>query len=211
MMSHEVNNSVGATSSLLHSCLNYTPLLPEEHRTDLETALRVVITRTEQLGGLMRSFAEVVRLPEPQPQPCDVEALLRRVALLMRGECEARRVSWRWEVEEPLGLVPMDAAQMEQVFVNVVKNAAEAIAADGTITARLGRRGARPFVAIEDTSAVITPEARAQLFTPFFSTKEKGQGIGLMLIQQVLGQHRFEYALESTPGGPTRFTVLFSQ
>jgi signal transduction histidine kinase len=169
----------------------------------------VVITRTEQLGALMRSFAEVVRLPEPRLQPCDVEELLRRVAVLMRAECERRGVTWRWQVEEPLGQIAMDAAQMEQVFVNVVKNAAEAIGEDGTITARLGRRGSRPYVAIEDTGGGIAPDARARLFTPFFSTKEKGQGIGLMLIQQILGQHRFEYALESAPGEPTRFTVLF--
>jgi two-component system, NtrC family, nitrogen regulation sensor histidine kinase NtrY len=208
MMSHEVNNSVAAAGSLLTSCLNYTPLLPEEHRADMETALRVVIARTEQLGALMRSFAEVVRLPPPQPRPCDVEDLVRRVAVLMRAESEKRRITWRWEVEAPLGFLSMDPAQMEQVFLNVVKNAAEAIGEGGTITARLGR-APRPFVAIEDTGPGIAAEARAHLFTPFFSTKEKGQGIGLMLIQQILVQHRFEYALEAPPGGPTRFTVFF--
>ena len=100
MMSHEVNNSVGATGSLLHSCLNYRPLLPEEQGRDLEAALRVVITRTEQLGGLMRSFADVVRLPPPQPRPTDLEALLRRVAVLLRAECERRQVAWTWAIEE---------------------------------------------------------------------------------------------------------------
>src|SRR3954447_18364367 len=92
MMSHEVNNSVGATGSLLHSCLAYVPPLPAEQGADLDGALRVVIGRTEQLGGLMRSFAEVVRLPPPQPHPTDLEALVRAVALLMRAECERRRV-----------------------------------------------------------------------------------------------------------------------
>jgi two-component system, NtrC family, nitrogen regulation sensor histidine kinase NtrY len=211
MMSHEVNNSVGATGSLLHSCLNYAPLLPSEQGRDLETALRVVIGRTAQLGTLMRSFAEVVRLPPAQPRPCDLEELLRGVALLMRGECERRRIDWRWAIDEPLGLIPLDPLQMEQVLVNIVKNAMEAIGQDGTITARLGRRGGRPFLAIEDSGPGIPPEARAHLFTPFFTTKDTGQGIGLMLIQQVLVQHRFDYTLESPPGGPTRFTVLFRQ
>jgi two-component system, NtrC family, nitrogen regulation sensor histidine kinase NtrY len=209
MMSHEVNNSVGATGSLLHSCLNYRPLLPEEQGRDLEAALRVVITRTEQLGGLMRSFADVVRLPPPQPRPTDLEALLRRVAVLLRAECEHRQVTWTWAIEEPPGTIDLDPAQLEQVFVNIAKNALEAIGDSGTLTVRLGRRGPRPFAAIEDTGPGIPPEARAHLFTPFFTTKDTGQGIGLMLIQQILDQHHFDYTLESPAGGPTRFTVVF--
>jgi two-component system nitrogen regulation sensor histidine kinase NtrY len=210
MMSHEVNNSVGATGSLLHSCLTFAPLLPEEQARDLESALRVVIGRTEQLGGLMRSFADVVRLPPPQRRPTDVEALLRGVAVLLRAECERRRVTWTWAIEEQLpGPIDLDPVQLEQVFVNVAKNALEAIGDAGTLTVRLGRRGPRPFAAIEDTGPGIPPEARPHLFTPFFTTKETGQGIGLMLIQQILDQHHFDYALESPPTGPTRFTIVF--
>lgn len=210
MMSHEVNNSVGATSSLLHSCLNYRPFLPDEEGKDFEEALRVVIRRTEQLGSLMRSFAEVVRLPPPQRRPVDLPDLLRNVAVLMRAECERRRVQWVWAIEEPPPPpVAVDPTQMEQVLVNVVKNALEAIGEDGTVTARLGRRGGRVFLAIEDTGPGIPPEVRAQLFTPFFSTKQTGQGVGLTLVQQVLTQHQLDYALESPPGGPTRFTITF--
>jgi two-component system, NtrC family, nitrogen regulation sensor histidine kinase NtrY len=214
MMSHEVNNSVGAAGSLLHSCLTYAPLLPEEHRADLETALRVVISRTEQLGALMRSFAEVVRLPPPQPRPCRLEPLLRQVALLMRAESEQRRIAWQWpsETAPADSLVEVDPVQIEQVFLNVVKNALEAIGQDGTIVVRLARTadpGGRLQVTIQDSGAGIAPEARAQLFTPFFSTKDKGQGIGLMLIQQILTQHQCDYALEGPAGGPTRFTITF--
>jgi signal transduction histidine kinase len=209
MMSHEVNNSVGATSSLLHSCLAYVPLVPADQRADLERALTVVIARTEQLSSLMRGFAEVVRLPPPQRRRCDLRQLLGDIAVLMRGECLRRHVEWRWDVEDPAPEVELDRGQMEQVFVNVVKNALEAIGDGGTLTVRLGRRGPRPFVTIEDSGPGLSPEAQAQLFTPFFTTKENGQGIGLTLVQQILTQHRFDYALESPPGGPTRFTILF--
>jgi two-component system, NtrC family, nitrogen regulation sensor histidine kinase NtrY len=209
IMSHEVNNSVGACSSLLNSCLSYIPALAEEHREDMQTALQVVIGRTEQLAALMRSFAEVVRLPTPQLRPCDPEAILRRVAVLMRAECEKRRITWRWDVQVRCGLVPMDAVQMEQVFVNIVKNGLEAIGSDGTITVRLARQVTREMVIIEDTGPGIQPEAQANLFTPFFSTKKTGQGIGLALIQHILSQHRFEFSLEGPVGGPTEFTIRF--
>ena len=55
----------------------------------------------------------------------------------------------------------------------------------------------------------LSPEARQNLFTPFFSTKEHGQGIGLTLVQEILSQHRFQYSLDSPPGGPTQFTIVF--
>jgi signal transduction histidine kinase len=209
MLSHEVNNSVGAAGSLLHSCLNYGPQLRPEDRGDFEGALRVVASRTEQLSAFMRRFADVVRLPAPHLQPCDPRELLQAIAVLLRPASEQRRVAWRWEVEEAPAAVPMDRAQMEQVFVNVCKNALEAIGQDGTLTVRLGRRGARGYACIEDSGPGIPESVRAHLFTPFFSTKENGQGIGLTLVQEILTQHRFEYSLEGPPGGPTRFTVVF--
>ena len=208
-LSHEVNNTLGASGSLLHSCLAYGRQLSGEDREDFEKALRVVIGRTDQLNAFMRGFADVVRLPAPRRQPCDVRELLEGIALLLRPASAARRIDWRWEVENGLPAVSMDRGQMEQVFVNVGKNAIEAVGEGGTVTVRMGRRGGRPFAEVEDTGPGLTPEARANLFTPFFSTKENGQGLGLTLVSEVLSQHGFDYALEGPPGGPTRFTVLF--
>jgi nitrogen fixation/metabolism regulation signal transduction histidine kinase len=212
MMAHEVNNSVAASNSLLTSCLNYAPLLPVEQREDFRHALEVVVNRTRQLSELMRGFADVVRLPTPQKVPCDVLALLEDVATLMRSASAERKVAWRWEVAPELKqhppVVPMDRIQMEQVLVNVVKNALEAIGQDGAITVRLARPNGRVQLAIEDTGPGLSPEARQQLFTPFFTTKAEGQGIGLTLVREVLAQHHFDYALDSPAGGPTRFSIV---
>ena len=207
LMSHEVNNSVASANSLLHSCLNYKDQLQIEDRRDYEAALAVVIARTEQLNAFMKSFADVVRLPKPQLQPCDLVELLESISLLMRAESSRREIEWKWELEAQLDAVPMDRGQMEQVFLNIAKNAVEAIGERGTITIRSGHRSGRRFVEIEDTGCGISPQVRANLFTPFFSTKEHGQGIGLTLIEEILDHHRFEFALEGRPGGPTRFTI----
>ena len=209
MMSHEVNNSVGASNSLLHSCLTYAHELSVEHRADFEAALRVAIDRTDQLNAFMRSFADVIRLPPPRLEPCDIGDVLESIRRLMKAKCDARRIEWRFAIEEPLGVVPMDRAQVEQALVNIVTNAMEAIGENGTITVRLGRRDARPALVVEDTGPGLSAEARQNLFTPFFSTKEHGQGIGLTLVQEILSQHRFQYSLDSPPGGPTRFTIVF--
>jgi two-component system, NtrC family, nitrogen regulation sensor histidine kinase NtrY len=209
MMSHEVNNSVGASNSLLHSCLNYSRDLPPEHREDFESALAIAIARTNQLDAFMRGFADVIRLPAPALSPCDVREVIAGVAAATSAQREACAVAWRWEMDERLPPVPMDRVQMEQVFLNVAKNAVEAIGRGGAITVRSFVRDGRPAIAIEDSGPGLSDEARQNLFTPFFSTKEHGQGIGLTLVQEILAQHRFQYALESPPGGPTQFVIVF--
>jgi len=209
LLSHEVNNTVGAASSLLNSALNYGAHLPEEHREDFDGALRVVISRTEQLTKFMNGFADVVHLPPPNLQPVDLRQMLESTGVLLLPDARARRIEWRWESEEPLPPIPMDQAQMEQVFLNIFKNAQESICEDGQITVRLGREGGRPRVVVEDTGAGIAEKDRDQLFIPFFSTKENGQGIGLALVQEVLTRHGFEFGLEGQPGKGSQFTVVF--
>src|SRR6187399_2986041 len=93
MLSHEVNNTVAASNSLLTSCLVFAEQLPGESRTDLDGALRVVMNRTAQLGAFMKAFADVVRLPEPRPGPCDLHDLLSHLSRLMAAEAERRRVA----------------------------------------------------------------------------------------------------------------------
>jgi signal transduction histidine kinase len=150
-----------------------------------------------------------VRLPLPKRQPCEVQELLESIALLMNAESQKRGIVWKWAIDEPLEPILMDKNQMEQVFVNIIKNALEAIGANGTITIRMGKKGRREFVIIEDTGCGLTPEIRGNLFTRFFSTKENGQGIGLTMIQEILSQHRFEISLESQPGRTTQFAIYF--
>lgn len=208
MLSHEVNNSVAASNSLLTSCLVYADQLPGESRTDLEGALHVVMNRTAQLGAFMKAFADVVRLPEPRPAPCDLGDLLGHLSRLMGPEAERRRV----RLVTAFGVVPpvqIDRTLMEQALVNVIKNAIEAVEHDGTVTLRTGVTAGRPWLQVEDTGPGLDPEVRAHLFTPFFSTKEAGQGIGLTLVQEILTRHGFPFTLDGPEGGPTRFTVWF--
>jgi len=209
IMSHEVNNSIGAVNSLLNSCLNYSRQLRPEDREDFETALRVVISRTDQLNSFMRNFADVIRLPSPQKAPCDLRLLLEEIELVMREDIQKSGVRVEWDLAAPDFSIEMDRMQMEQALVNIFKNALESMEGGGRLTIRTGNRDERQYLCIEDTGCGISSEARANLFVPFFSTKANGQGIGLTLVQEILNRHHFDFSLESKPGGPTRFTVFF--
>ena len=210
VMAHEVNNSVTASNSLLTSALTYGGELSPASRTDFEGAIGVVIERTERLNRFMRTFADVFRLPEPVKRPEEVLALLRDNVRLLAAREDAAHIEWRWDIADPTAVVAMDRAQMEQVFLNVLQNAIDATEGRGTITLGLhSANGTRPRVVIEDSGAGIASEAQANLFTPFFSTKPGGQGIGLTLVREILTGHGFDYALERTESGTTRFTVTF--
>jgi signal transduction histidine kinase len=198
---------VGASASLLHSCLTYAPQLREADRADFEHALAVVIDRTSQLDDFMRRFADVYRLPAPRRQRHDLRRIVEGVAGLVRVQCEQRRIEWRMRL--PGGPVPVhvDRPQLEQALLNVAKNAIEALGHDGCVTVRLRPEGGRHVLEIEDTGPGLSEAARANLFTPFFSTKEQGQGLGLTLVQEVLSNHGIAFSLDGPPGGPTTFAM----
>lgn len=208
MLSHEVNNTVGASNSLLKSCLIYADQLRDEDRADFVQALGVVIGRTEQLSAFMGSFADVVRLPPPRLAPVEPAVLIEGLIDLLRAQAEARHVAIVRAGLPAVGEVRLDRSQMEQALLNVMKNGLEAIGRDGTLTVRLLRRDDTAVIEVEDTGPGLSEEVRSHLFTPFFSTKENGQGIGLTMVQEILAAHGFPFALEAPPGGPTTFTVL---
>ncbi len=208
MLSHEVNNSVAASNSLLASCLVLAEQVPGEGRTDLEGALHVVMNRTTQLAAFMKAFADVVRLPEPQLASCDVHDLLQHLCRLMAADAERRRITIAMDLA-PVPPVLLDRTLMEQALVNIVKNAIEAVDHEGRVVLRAGTSADKAFLQVEDSGPGLAPEVRAHLFTPFYSTKESGQGIGLTLVQEILARHGFPFTLDGPDGGPTRFTIWF--
>jgi signal transduction histidine kinase len=212
MMSHEVGNTVGAGRSLLESCLLFADRLPEAERPTFVEALSVVISRLGQLHEFTSGFAEVVRLPPARLGTCDLAVVARAVATLLRPLADASGVELSLSLDGAVPAVRADRTQLEQALVNVGKNAIEAAGRGGCVTVRLdsaGGRDARARMVVEDSGPGLAPDVAAQLFTPFFSTKAGGQGIGLTLVQEVLRQHGCEFSLERLPGGPTRFSIVF--
>jgi two-component system nitrogen regulation sensor histidine kinase NtrY len=218
MMSHEINNSVGAVGSLLDSFRGYADQLGGEDRDDFLHAIAVAITRLENLRAFMNGFAEVVRLPPPCRRATDLRQLVDEILLLLRPELDRRRIRVAWEKAEPLPSLDLDRNQIEQVLVNILKNALEAIGEDGAITLRLAREPSRangnghrsrPVLTIRDTGPGIPEDVQALLFTPFFSTKRNGRGLGLTLVQEILSAHGFDFSLGTAPGGGAEFRVGF--
>jgi two-component system, NtrC family, nitrogen regulation sensor histidine kinase NtrY len=211
MTSHEVNNSVGPVASLLDSFRGYGEQLGEEDRQDFAAALAVAIARLERLSAFVGGFAEMVRLPPPERRPCDLERLVDEILTLLRPQLLQRGIEVTWARAERVGEIAFDRNQLEQVLVNVFKNAMEAIGEQGgRIELRLERVAGRPRLEIADSGPGIAEEVLPLLFAPFFSTKRDGRGLGLTLLREILAQHGFDFGLENRPeGGGAAFWISF--
>ncbi|UYZ57907.1 sensor histidine kinase [Hymenobacter latericus] len=205
MMSHEINNSIGAVNSILQSFRYYAPQLAEDDRPDFEEALDVSVNRNTHLANFIASFANLVRLPAPTPRPTDVHELLKATCRLLQVQSEKRSIKWHWELAPGPLFVALDAQQMEQALLNICKNALEAIDHDGNLWVRTTAQP--PAVVIENDGPGIPAEVQPHLFTPFFSTKRDGQGIGLTMIRDILLHHGFAFSLATQPNGRTAFAI----
>ena len=136
--------------------------------------------------------------------------MIAQVAWLLAPECERRRIQWNSRLDSPV-VALIDRAQMEQALLNICRNALEAIEAGGTVTVWVGSVEGRQTLVVEDTGEGIAEEVRGQLFTPFFTTKPHGQGLGLTLVHEILTRHGLAHDLTGPPGGPTRFTIWFDE
>jgi signal transduction histidine kinase len=125
---------------------------------------------------------------------------------MFRHELERRHIAFEVDVAAGLPRISLDKNQMDQVLINVMKNAIEAIERDGTIQIVAEGSGGLVELSIFDTGAGLSERTREQLFTPFYTTKCHGQGLGLTLVREILTQHGFPYSLESF-AGRTRFRI----
>ncbi|GAB3860087.1 ATP-binding protein [Hymenobacter terrigena] len=207
MMSHEINNSIGAINSILHSFQHYAPQLNPADQPDFTQALEVSIARNTQLANFIANFAHLVRLPPPAPRPTDLHILLRGICRLLQPLSEERNIAWHLELPAAPLMLNLDAQQLEQALLNVAKNALEAIGHGGNVWVRTTLSPLA--LTIENDGPGLTPEVSQRLFTPFFSTKRDGQGIGLTLVRDVLLAHGFRFRLETNEAGRTAFSIDF--
>lgn len=209
MMSHEINNSIGAINSILHSSLNYSSQLTDEDRKDFINALEISIERNNRLNRFMGNFADIVRIPAPTKTNYNLNKLVGDVAVLMSSECASRNISLNLLRDKSCNDVDIDVQQFEQVLVNIVKNSIESIDKNGIID--IETKSTKYLqLKITDNGRGISKEIQDHLFTPFYSSKRNGQGIGLTLIREILLNHGCEFSLETNSAGKTEFVIIFA-
>lgn len=197
VIGHELNNSLAPIKSIagsLTTMLKRTPRAADWEQ-DMLGGLEIIESRSEGLNKFMQSYARLAKLPAPHKQPCELGPLLRRIVNL------ENRASVQL-TEGPAMTVALDAAQVEQVLINLIKNAIEAAPDSGqpgepTCCVRVGWRTLPGQVEIyveDDGPGIANPQ---NLFVPFFTTKPSGSGIGLVLCRQIAENHGGTLTLEN--------------
>ena len=206
MVSHEVNNSVGAVRSLLESMRHYGRDVRDDDREDYDNAITIASSRMDALNRFVGDFADVVRIPPPHRRRFAPAEVVQQIAALLAPELRENNIRVAQDLDGT-ATIDADRSQFEQVVLNIVRNAEEAIGSDGEIAIRL-RSGC---LSVADTGHGIADSARGELFTPFFSTKRNGRGLGLVLIQEILANHGFGFSLENRATGGAEFRITWSQ
>ena len=205
MIAHEVNNSVAGITSTLDTVDD--ALQTMEDTEDIREVMKVCIERSYSMSRFITNFADVVKIPEPQLEEVRLNDRIVACKMFMENICQNRDITLHMELCEENPIVKMDTPLFEQVLINVIKNAAESIDSNGQI---IIRTSASPvMIEVGDTGKGISKDVEAKLFTPFFSTKPNGQGIGLIFIREVLMKHGYTFSLRTYPDGITRFRICF--
>jgi nitrogen fixation/metabolism regulation signal transduction histidine kinase len=185
---------------------------PEDFEQVLESSIRSITNEVEGLNQLLSEFRNFSRLPEPHPQKLKLEPLVREVAALYASP----EIPIHTDSLDPAITVGADPAQLRQVFVNLIRNAVEAIrdsSGSGSIFVRadLVSKGKSSYcrIQVQDTGPGIAPERQDQVFNPYFTTKVDGTGLGLAVVERIIFDHNGQMWFETEPGlGSTFFLDL---
>ncbi|UFH54199.1 PAS domain-containing sensor histidine kinase [Spirosoma sp. KNUC1025] len=175
--------------------------------------LRDALTTIEQRGAGVMQFVDAYRnfttIPQPIFADVPVEQLLRTVVQLAQANAPKAHITCK--VSSPNLAIRADAAQIEMVLINLIKNAVESLPKTQVPVIQLEAEstGPRVIIRVIDNGPGIEPEALEQIFIPFYTTKKTGSGIGLSLSRQIMQLHNGQLTAESTPGAGSTFNLLF--
>ena len=205
MIAHEVNNSVAGITSTLDTIDDALQTMDDTE--DIREVMRVCVERSYSMSRFITNFADVVKIPEPQLEEVHLNDRVVACKIFMENLCQHRDIDLQLDLCEENPLVSMDTSLFEQVIINIIKNATESIDTHGKVIIRTS--SIPLMLEIGDTGRGISKEVESKLFSPFFSTKPNGQGIGLIFIREVLMKHGCTFSLRTYPDGITRFKIFF--
>jgi len=160
-----------------------------------------------RLDYIITQFLQAIRPAPPQLQPAQINAVVEKTLELLRPELENRGIVVKEKLGRRLPLAPIDGTQLQQMLVNLVKNAMQAMTQGGTLTLATGESSEGVWLSVADTGCGIGDEQLKRIFEPFYTTKKKGTGLGLMIVQRVVRAHNGRIELDSRTGRGTVFRI----
>ncbi|MGB4973323.1 MAG: ATP-binding protein [Cyclobacteriaceae bacterium] len=220
VLTHEIMNSVTPISSLagvveddIKSKMNQpTATFNKEEMEDMHLSIQTISKRSQGLIHFVREFKNLSQRPQPNLAPVTVKKLLEEMAVLQKKELSDNKIKITISIEPEDLIISADKSMIEQVIINLVKNAMQSFSEQKEKSIQLKAyldEKTRPIVSVSDNGDGIDPEALERIFVPFYSTKKTGSGIGLSLSKQIMRQHEGRITVKSKLGEGTEFILRF--
>jgi two-component system, sporulation sensor kinase E len=206
-VAHEIGNPLNSLTIHLQLLERRLRKLPAAERGPLLHPVEVARGEIKRLDTIVTQFLRAIRPAPLQRAPHDLNSLVRDAAEFLAPELDSRHVHLDLALAPGLPLLELDEDQLKQAFYNIIKNAAEAMARGGHLIIRTGAESEWVHISFADTGGGMSQEAMARVFEPYFTTKQGGSGLGLMITQRIVRAHGGEVVLESDPGHGLKITI----
>ncbi len=203
-IAHELNNPIYGIMNTLE--LLKTEIPPESKRRRI---LDLSLSETHRLAEMLRNMLSFSKPEEEERRPVNVNELLEGILLIVEKQMQEANIKIKTYLDEKIPPVMASTNQLRQVFLNMFKNAKEAMPKGGTLTIGTGREKDKVLIHIRDTGVGIPEELKSKIFEAFFTTKQKvkGVGLGLSVCYGIIKSHGGEIKVESEEGKGTHFTI----
>ena len=205
-IAHEINNPL---AGILLFSSNLSKKVPE--KGPMKEGLDIIIRETVRCKTIIQELLEFSRDREPQKEMVNPNTIIEKALKMLENEFRLHHIQIKKQLSDDLQETMLDENQIEQIFVNLLLNAVQAIIKKGviTVTSRMDENREKALIEIADTGSGISAENIAKIFEPFFSTKPKGTGLGLAVSYAIVKNHQGDINAFSKPGEGTRFVLEF--
>jgi signal transduction histidine kinase len=176
-------------------------------RDELQESIDIARSEISRLDSIVTQFLKAIRPSKPQLQPENVNAIVDEAVRFFTPEIEDRKIVVEQELRSDLPPIPVDRDQLKQAFYNVIKNSFEAMKRRGILRIRTDMDETHVRISFNDTGGGMSAETLSRVFEPYFTTKDSGSGLGLLIVRRIVREHGGELGIESNEGDGLTLTI----
>ncbi len=199
-VAHELGNPLNSLNIHLQLMERQARKLKGKERGELQHSIEICRGEINRLDSIVTQFLRAIRPSRPQLQPENINTIVEEAVRFFSAEIEVRDIVVETELRSDLPLLQLDRGQMKQAFYNVIKNSFEAMKRRGILRIRTDMDESHVRVSFIDTGGGMSAETLSHVFEAYYTTKERGTGLGLLIVRRIVREHGGELAIESTEG-----------